>query len=389
MFRSVSWLSSMVFVLAAGAIGCDGGGGAVGTPENPVRIVFQSKWFPQAQFAGYYAAGGHADGASAGPMVPRDDGFTFYEQEGLDVVVLDGGGVNPSQAVATGEAHFGTDWIANMVREVEENDHQLRHIAQIFQRPGFEMVGLADSGVTSFDDLPGTTLGVWDFGNEFPVQVCLRSHGITSDLDSDLPPGQEPDLTTVSYAFDPALVFPDDVTLASAMVYNELDLIVGLGHPLDTLVRLPTAEHGCGLLEDFIFTTQALLDDPDFEGTGITGREIAERFIRATLRGWRWVLEEGNREQATELVLALCGDTCDGSGSRQDPRVHQTWQLERVSELVQPGLLGEAEVTPGCLDRAAYDDTLRLLRDVGFVREGSGDDLLRPEVLEGAGVTCP
>ncbi|HBQ19023.1 MAG TPA: hypothetical protein DEF51_50490, partial [Myxococcales bacterium] len=115
----------------------------------------------------------------------------------------------------------------------------------------------------------------------------------------------------------------------------------------------------------------------------------AERFIRATLRGWRWVLEEGNREQATELVLALCGDTCDGSGSRQDPRVHQTWQLERVSELVQPGLLGEAEVTPGCLDRAAYDDTLRLLRDVGFVREGSGDDLLRPEVLEGAGVTCP
>ena len=127
----------MVFVLAAGAIGCDGGGGAVGTPENPVRIVFQSKWFPQAQFAGYYAAGGHADGASAGPMVPRDDGFTFYEQEGLDVVVLDGGGVNPSQAVATGEAHFGTDWIANMVREVEENDHQLRHIAQIFQRPGF------------------------------------------------------------------------------------------------------------------------------------------------------------------------------------------------------------------------------------------------------------
>jgi len=381
--------SFATLILFAALTACDGGAAPAGTPDDPVRVVFQSKWFPQAQFAGYYAAGGHPEGEAAGAMVPREGGYTFYEQEGLDVVVLDGGGVNPSGAVASGEAQFGTDWIANMVREVEENDHELRHIAQIFQRPGFEMVGLADSGVTSFDDLRGSTIGVWDFGNEYPVQVCLRSHGMTSDLDDDLPPGQEPDVTTLSYAFDPGLVFPDDVAMASAMVYNELDQIVGLGHPLDTLVRLPTAEHGCGLLEDFIFTTQALLDDPDFEGTGISGREIAERFIRATLRGWAWVIEEGNREQATELVLALCGDTCDGSGSRQDPRVHQSWQLERVSELVQPGLLGEPEVTPGCLDRADYDETLRLLRDVGFVREGSGDDLLRPDVLDGAGVSCP
>ena len=378
-------LASLVVVMVVGAA-CSP---EAGTPENPVPVVFQSKWFPQAQFVGYYAAGGHPPGDAISANVPLEDGLTFYQLEGLDVTVLPGGAVNPAQEVATGNAHFGTDWTANMVRQVEENDYPLRHIAQIFQRPGFEMVGLSSSGITSYDDLAGRTIGVWDFGNEFPAQVCLRAHGLTSSLDDDLPAGQEPDVTTIAYAFDPALVFPDQVEMASAMVYNELDQIVGLGHDLDTLVRLPTAEAGCGLLEDFIFTTQAVLDDEDFEGSGLSGREITRRFLRATLRGWLWAIDPANRDQATALVIDLCGDTCQGSGSRQSADVHQRWQLDRVAELVQPGQLGEPEVTVGCLDRADYDETLRLLREMGFVREGTGDDLLRTELLTEAGIACP
>ena len=378
--------SKLLLAVTLVSIGCSP---APGTPENPVPVVFQSKWFPQAQFVGYYAAGGHPPGEALSDSVPLERGLTFYELEGLDVTVLPGGAVNPAEEVATGNAHFGTDWTANMIRQVEENDYPLRHIAQIFQRPGFEMVGLRSSGITSYADLSGRTIGVWDFGNEFPAQVCLRAHGLTSTLDADLPAGQTPDVETVAYAFDPALVFPDQVEMASAMVYNELDQIVGLGHALDTLVRLPTAEAGCGLLEDFIFTTQGLLDAESFEGTGISGREIAQRFLRATLRGWLWAIDPANRDQATALVIDLCGDTCQGSGSRQSAEVHQRWQLERVSELVQPGQLGEPEVTVGCLDRGDYDETLRLLREMGFVREGTGDDLLRPELLTEAGIACP
>lgn len=382
-YTATMGLLSSITLMAAGCAP------AAGTPENPVPVVFQSKWFPQAQFVGYYAAGGHPAGAEPSANVPLVDGMTFYEAEGLDVTVLPGGDVNPAQAVASGDAHFGTDWIANMVRQVEENEYDLRHVAQVFQRPGFELVGQASSGITSFEDLSGRTIGAWDFGNEFPAQVCLRSHGLTSSLDEDLPAGQEPDVQTISYAFDPALVFPDQVEMASAMVYNELDQVVGLGYPLDTLVRLQAAEEGCGLLEDFVFTTQRLLDETSFEGSGISGAEIAQRFVRATVRGWLWAIDPANRDQATALVLDLCGDTCQGSGSRQSPDVHQRWQLERVSELVQPSQLGDAAVTVGCLNRADYDETLRLLREVGFVREGSGDDLLRPEVIEGAGIDCP
>ena len=57
-----------------------------------IDVTFQSKWFPQAQFAGYFVA--------------QSQGF--YEEEGLNVTVLDGGNVNPTVQVASGNADFGT-----------------------------------------------------------------------------------------------------------------------------------------------------------------------------------------------------------------------------------------------------------------------------------------
>lgn len=66
-----------------------------------IPITFQSKWFPQAQFAGYWAAGGHLPGAAASASAPAEDGLNFYAQEDLDVTILDGGNVNPSENTST------------------------------------------------------------------------------------------------------------------------------------------------------------------------------------------------------------------------------------------------------------------------------------------------
>src|SRR5688572_9159428 len=51
--------------------------------QELIPINFQSKWFPQAQFAGYFVA--------------QEKGF--YAEEGLDVTILDGGNVNPTVQV--------------------------------------------------------------------------------------------------------------------------------------------------------------------------------------------------------------------------------------------------------------------------------------------------
>ena len=101
------------------------------------------------------------------------------------------------------------------------------------------------------------------------------------------------------------------------MTYNELDQIVGLGYPLDTLTVLDPAEIDADLLEDLIFTTAELLETEDFKGSGVSGREVAERFLRASIRGWQYAVE--NQEEVVGIVLESCGGT--GAGGGRTPRL--------------------------------------------------------------------
>ncbi|MDE0527868.1 MAG: ABC transporter substrate-binding protein [Truepera sp.] len=331
------------------------------TAQDLIPVNFQSKWFPQSQFAGYFVA--------------IDKGF--YAEEGLDVTVLDGGNVNPTVQVASGNADFGTDWIANMLVQREQG-LKVVQVAQVFQTSGYRMVALGDSGIETFGDLAGRTVGVWGFGNEFVSQAVFATEELTSDLD---PTVGSPDVSVVVYAFDPALVFPNEVDVASAMIYNELDQIVGLGFPLASLTVLDPADIDAALLEDLIFTTPDVLADPDFKGSGVSGREVAERFLRATLRGWQFAVD--NPDEAVFIVLGYCGDTCAGSGSTQSPLIHQTWQMARVAELVQPDMYS----TIGAIDQGAWERSVELLVEVGLLNESVGfADVVDTSVLEAIGI---
>ena len=280
----------------------------------------------------------------------------------------------------------------------------LVHIAQVFQIPGYGFVALKSSGIKTVEDFAGKNVGVWAFGNEFPAQACFRAHGLTSDLD---PTVSNPDIHTTVYAFDPSLVFPNKVDVASAMIYNELDQIRGLGFPLDKLNFISASASGCGLLEDFIFSTRKLLDSTNWTTaagvqSGLSGKELAQRFVRASLKGWQWALN--NQASAVQVVLDFCGDTCQGSGSTQSPLLHQSWQMARIAEMVQPAMLTDptalklyglsktpAAVTLGCLNMNDYNRTVSLLEQIGLIDKGVGDPskVVDPDILKGIGVNCP
>lgn len=331
----------------------------LGMAQGLIPINFQSKWFPQAQFAGYFVA--------------QDKGF--YAEEGLDVTILDGGNVNPTVAVASGNADFGTDWVANMLAQREQGLDVVT-IAQVYQASGYRMVALKDSGIETIADLAGRKVGVWAFGNEFASEAVFSAAGLTSSLD---PTVTSPDVEAVVYAFDPSLVFPNEVDVASAMTYNELDQIIGLGYDLENLSVLVPADIGADLLEDNIFTTPATLASANFKGSGLSGAEVAARFLRATIRGWQYAID--NQAEAVDIVLAHCGDTCAGSGSRQSPLIHQTWQMAEVAKLVKPA----ADTQIGALDQAAFDRSVALLVQVGLLNESVAfDDVVDPSVFEAA-----
>ncbi|MCL6526988.1 MAG: ABC transporter substrate-binding protein [Thermaceae bacterium] len=313
---------------------------SLASAQNLVKVNLQLKWFPQAQFAGFFVA--------------KERGF--YKAQGLDVTLLPAGDQSPIQVVVSGAADFGTTWIADLLT-AREKGLPVVHIAQMFQKSGFTLVSLKSSGIKDLCAIKGKSVGVWPSGNEYPVVALFRKCGLTSSLD---PKVSNPDVTAVTYPFDPALVFPNRVQLVSAMTYNEVDQIIGLGYDESKLDIFPLADHGINLLEDNIFTTEKVLNDKNFKGSGMSGREIAARLIKASLQGWDWAVKN-QAETVEKYVLPFCGNTCKGSGTRSDAKGHQTWQMAEVAKLYNAGptLKGWA----GFLVPAEYQASVKLLRD--------------------------
>src|SRR5690606_34130975 len=113
--------------------------------------------------------------------------------------------------------------------------------------------------------------------------------------------------------------------------------------------------------------------------SGVSGAEVAARFIRASIRGWEYAIE--NQAEAVEIVLAHCGDTCAGSGSTQSPLIHQTWQMAEAAKLVRP----TPDTVVGALDREGFERSVNLLVDVGLLAEPVAyEDAVDESVFEAA-----
>ncbi|MBF6595033.1 MAG: ABC transporter substrate-binding protein [Thermaceae bacterium] len=318
--------------------------GSLASAQNLVKVNLQLKWFPQAQFAGYFVA--------------KERGF--FKAQGLDVTLLPAGDQSPIQVVVSGAADFGTTWIADLLT-AREKGLPVVEIAQMFQKSGFTLVALKSSGIKDLCAIKGKKVGVWPSGNEYPAVALFRKCGLTSSLD---PKVSNPDVTAVTYPFDPALVFPDKVQLVSAMTYNEVDQIAGLGYDSSKVDVFPLADQGINLLEDNIFTTEKVLGDKNFKGSGLSGREIAARLIKASIQGWNWAVQN-QPLTVRQYVLPFCGNTCKGSGTRSNPAQHQTWQMAEIAKLYNAGptLKGWA----GFLDPKAYEASVKLLKDQGIL----------------------
>ncbi|PYE55981.1 ABC transporter substrate-binding protein [Deinococcus yavapaiensis] len=324
----------------------------------PVRL--QLKWFPQAQFAGFFVA----------------KAKNYFRDEGLDVTLVPIGDQSPIQTVATGTADFGTTWITDLLT-ARQQGLPVVHIAQIFQRSGYTLVALRNSNISNVAGFKGKRIGVWPSGNEYPVLALLKRNKLTSSLESNV---ARPDVQAVTYPFDPSLVFPEKVDLVSAMTYNELNQIQGLGYDMSKLRVFRLADLGINLLEDNMFTTQAVLNNTNFKGSGLSGREVAARLVRASIKGWDYAVK--NQKEAVQIVLPQCGNTCRGSGTRADPLQHQTWQMAEVAKLYNAGptLKGNA----GLLDPATFKANVTLLKSLGILKADPPANVVDYKVWEAA-----
>ncbi|WP_299367639.1 ABC transporter substrate-binding protein [uncultured Tateyamaria sp.] len=281
-------------------------------------VTLQLKWVTQAQFAGYYVA--------------LDKGF--YEEEDLNVTIKPGGpDIAPTQVLAGGGADVTVEWMPAALA-AREKGLGMVNIAQPFKSSGMMLTCRKDAGVSSTDDFPGKTLGVWFFGNEFPFLSWMSQLGIATD-------GSDGGVTVLKQGFNVDPILQGQAACVSTMTYNEYWQIIDAGLTPEELQVFKYEDQGVATLEDGLYALEENLADPEFEDKMV-------RFVRASMKGWKYA--EENPDEAAEIVL-------DNDASGAQTEKHQKRMMGEIAKLTAG--------SNGSLDPADYERTVASLLSGG------------------------
>jgi NitT/TauT family transport system substrate-binding protein len=329
-----------VMVAAIILAACSAAPGA--TTAAKTKVTLQLQWFPQAQFAGYFAA--------------LDKGF--YADEGLDVTILPGAvDIVPATVVAGGKAQFGISWVPRMLAP-RESGADMQVIGQVFQRSATTQVSFKDKNITKVTDFKGKKIGNWGFGNEFELLAGMRKAG--------LDPAK--DVTLVQQQFDMNAFVAGQIDAAQAMTYNEYAQVLEKKNPAtgklytpDDLNVIKWEDEGTSMLQDAIFASEGWLKQAG-------NSDIAVRFLKASFKGWMFC-----RDKAAECVdIVLKHDA-------KLPKGHQTWQLNEVSALIWPSPDGI-----GIMNQAAFDRTVQIAIDSKVLKAAPTGQAFRNDLAQAA-----
>ena len=318
-------LTTVAAAMAVSALvlaGCGGGGGDSGDSGEaageltPVKLQLQ--WFAQAQFAGYYAA--------------LDQGF--FEEEGLDVEILEGGAdIVPQDVLASGDADYAISWVPKVLGSIEQGA-AITNVAQIFERSATLQVSMADSGIDGPEDLAGKKVGSWGYGNEWELFAGMQQAGVEIG-----------DIELIQQAFDMNGFLAGDIDAAQAMTYNEYAQVLETENPEtgelyqpEDLSVIDWNEEGTAMLQDAVWAdTQRLEEDEEYQATTVA-------FIKAAIKGWAYAKD--NPEEAASIVT--------GAGSTLG-QSHQLWMTNETNKLIWPSTNGV-----GKIDEAAWEQTVEI-----------------------------
>jgi NitT/TauT family transport system substrate-binding protein len=282
------------------------------TSSGPVKVKLQLQWFPQAQFAGYYAA------AAKG----------YYTAEGLDVTIVPGSADIAPQVEGSkpNGPEFTLSWVPKVLQARESAaGSDLVNIAQVFQRAGTLSVSWKSSNITSPADFAGKKVGAWGFGNELEVIASAKKAGLTAGTDfTQVTQGFSMDELIAAYD-GCAAADTDCVDVAEAMIYNEYAQLLETTNPTTGALFQPSDlnvidynQVGTAMLQDAVWARSSWLSQSGNE-------DVATKFLRASFKGWIYC-----RDHAAECVqfVTAAGSTL-GAG-------HQAWMMNEINALIWP-----------------------------------------------------
>lgn len=261
--------------------------------SSPTALTYQLSWLPTVEHAGAYVA--------------LDKGY--YEAENLDVTLTPGGpNVQVPANIVGGQALVGATGADNFANAVVEGA-PLKIIAARLQRNAFCIVSLADSPISSPEELIGKRIGVAQ-ANTTPWQLFLQLNGI-----------DEGEIEVVPVQFDPSPVANGEVDGQMVFYVNEPAQLEVTGIETHSMLF---ADHGFAMFAGcYAATTETIETKP----------EVLAAFLRAERKGWADALADPT--YARDLTIEGLG-----ADAGLDPE-QQLLQAERMADLMATDVTDE------------------------------------------------
>ncbi|MCI5971075.1 MAG: ABC transporter substrate-binding protein, partial [Oscillospiraceae bacterium] len=195
-------------------------------------------------------------------------------------------------------------------------------------------------------------VGNWGLGNEYEIQALLTKYGLSTDY--------------LVQSFDMDGFDDGSITLASAMTYNELGLVVnsyeGGYNYGDSVGIIDMNDQGVAMLEDNIFCTKEFAEK---------NPNTVKAFLSASLKGWEYAC--ANPDEAAQIVFEA------GSSVSSD---HQKYMASEVAKLVKTDTQGNAVSEYGKMDEEAMQQTLDLAKKYIKLDDSAASEKLKSLTLD-------
>jgi PAS domain S-box-containing protein len=303
------WLAAAApAAAAAGRVGRADAGGPL------QRVALALKWYPQFQFAGYYAA----------------QRMGYFAAEGLDVELLEpSNGVYAVEAVLSGRARYGVT-SADLVKS-RAKGLPLVAVAVVFQHSPIVLLSRMESELRHPADYVGKTVMASE--DDLPeIKAMFTKEGIDPARVRFVPH---------AWSVEPLIAGEVDATVDYAT--NEPYLLEQRGVQVRMLRPI---DYGIDFYGDALFTTER-------EARRNPERVAAMR--RAVQRGWAYALE--NVDEVAGWILEM-----PGVRERGKTREHLLYEAEQIALLVQANLVEIGHMNPARWERIA-----RAYLDAGMI----------------------
>lgn len=321
----VSLLSAIPVMTTTGCGRKDGT--AAGDPNLPVKIRFQTDWYPQPEHGGYYQA------------LARG----FYAEEGLEVEILPGGpNAQVMSSVATGRVDLGMtngdDVIVAVARGIP-----IKMVAAEMQRDAQGILFHEENPLRDLRDLQGKT--VMAGGGSTWIEVVQKKLGIQFNL--------------IPLVGDLARFMSNPAFVQQCFVTNEPFFVRQKGVKVGALLIASDAYEPYRVM---FASNKFIAAHPD----------VVRKFVRASVRGWVEYMT-GDPTPGNRLLAALRGDL--------SPEF-MAYSIKAMNDYkLVAGEPAKGEYT-GLLTRARLEKQIGILKEVGVLDKAVAvDDVATFEFL--------